>query len=104
MFLDGAKVGYVERNAPQNVSIAAARPPGSDGNTSRLAVLVEAMGRVNFGCVPDTKGLQSPHVRLNGAAWPHAGVVAEPCSWNVRGERATPTVSHSLGWCTHGQP
>lgn len=32
-----------------------------------LDILVEALGRVNFGCVWDFKGLTSPRVTLNGA-------------------------------------
>lgn len=31
-----------------------------------LDILVEALGRVNFGCVWDFKGLTSPVVTLNG--------------------------------------
>ena len=31
-----------------------------------LDILVEALGRVNFGCVWDYKGLTSPDVKLNG--------------------------------------
>lgn len=33
-----------------------------------LDILVSALGRVNFGCVWDYKGLTSPDIRLNGAA------------------------------------
>ena len=32
-----------------------------------LDILVSALGRVNFGCVWDYKGLTSPDIRLNGA-------------------------------------
>ena len=35
-----------------------------------LDILVEALGRVNFGCVWDFKGLTSPDVRLNGTRLP----------------------------------
>ena len=38
----------------------------SGGPTVQLDVVVHAMGRYNFGCVWDTKGLQSPNVTLNG--------------------------------------
>ena len=31
-----------------------------------LDILVEALGRVNFGCVWDFKGLTSPDIKLNG--------------------------------------
>ncbi len=31
-----------------------------------LDILVEALGRVNFGCVWDYKGLTSPVIKLNG--------------------------------------
>ncbi len=31
-----------------------------------LDILVEALGRVNFGCVWDYKGLTSPEIKLNG--------------------------------------
>ena len=31
-----------------------------------LDIVVEALGRVNFGCVWDFKGLTNPNVRLNG--------------------------------------
>ena len=31
-----------------------------------LDILVEALGRVNFGCVWDYKGLTSPDIKLNG--------------------------------------
>ena len=39
----------MERNFPQNVSLAA--PSTLQGNMTTMAILVEAMGRINFGCV-----------------------------------------------------
>ena len=69
VFLDGRRAGYVERNFPQNLSLAVppgVRRAGVGADAAKLSILVEAMGRVNFGCVWDFKGLQSPQVRLNG--------------------------------------
>ena len=63
MLLDGEFMAHVDRNVPQNVSLPAA---SSSSNAAKLAIVVEAMGRVNFGCLPDTKGLQSSEVQLNG--------------------------------------
>jgi hypothetical protein len=62
VLLDGAVVGATDRNSfPGAVtwtSAALDRP--------RLDVLVHAMGRVNFNCHWDAKGLTSPLVALDG--------------------------------------
>ena len=64
VLLNGQPVAHLDRNVPQNITL----PSSSTSNApAKLSVVVEAMGRVNFGCVPDTKGLQSQHVRLDGA-------------------------------------
>ncbi len=39
----------------------------SEGPTIQMDIVVHAVGRSNFGCDWDTKGLQSPNVTLNGA-------------------------------------
>ena len=70
VLLDGRQVAHLDRNVPGKVML----PPPSSKAPARLAIVVEAMGRVNFGCVPDTKGLQSPHIRLDGAQQASASI------------------------------
>ena len=41
-----------------------------------LDILVEALGRVNFGCGWDYKGLTSPDVKLNGELAPSSVLVS----------------------------
>ena len=65
MLVDGRVVGRLERSNPRNLTLPAAARRGGDAT---LDILVEALGRVNFGCEWDFKGLTSPDVRLNGAA------------------------------------
>ena len=65
MLVDGRVVGRLERSNPRNLTLPATAR--RDGDTT-LDILVEALGRVNFGCEWDFKGLTSPDVRLNGAA------------------------------------
>ena len=62
VLLGGRQVAHLDRNVPGKVTL----PSLSSSTPAKLAIVVEAMGRVNFGCVPDTKGLQSPQVRLDG--------------------------------------
>ena len=65
MLVDGRVVGRLERSNPRNLTLPAAARRDGDAT---LDILVEALGRVNFGCEWDFKGLTSPDVRLNGAA------------------------------------
>jgi hypothetical protein len=64
--VDGRVAGRLERSNPRNLTLPAAAAGNQD---AVLDILVEALGRVNFGCDPawDYKGLTSPDVRLNGA-------------------------------------
>jgi hypothetical protein len=54
----------LDRSHPQNVTLT----PVIDKRSSDavLDILVHALGRVNFGCVWDNKGLSSPDVKLDG--------------------------------------
>ncbi|KAK9809058.1 hypothetical protein WJX72_008691 [[Myrmecia] bisecta] len=64
VLVNGKLVGLLERNVPRNLTLAAI---ADDGPTLQLDIVVEAMGRVNFGCPSwDLKGLQSKDVKLNG--------------------------------------
>ena len=65
VLVDGRVVGRLERSNPRNLTLPAAAGGNADAT---LDILVEALGRVNFGCEWDFKGLTSPDVRLNGAA------------------------------------
>ena len=68
VFVNGALAGTLDRNAAPNATtlavpaaaLARSQPPVLD-------ILVSAMGRLNFGCGWDVKGLTSPQVTLNGA-------------------------------------
>ena len=64
VLVDGRVVGRLERSNPRNLTLPAA--PGGNEDAV-LDILVEALGRVNFGCEWDFKGLTSPDVRLTGA-------------------------------------
>ena len=64
VLVDGRVVGRLERSNPRNLTL----PAAPEGNADAvLDILVEALGRVNFGCEWDFKGLTSPDIRLNGA-------------------------------------
>ena len=62
--MDGKVVGLLERNNPKNLTLPAMSDPA--GDYVQLDILVHALGRVNFGCVLDMKGLLSPDVLLDG--------------------------------------
>ena len=64
VLIDGKAAGTLERNVPRNLTLV---PPTriADSNV-QLDIVVHAMGRVNFGCVWDFKGLVFPDVKLNG--------------------------------------
>ena len=64
MLVDGRVAGFLERNLPRNLTL---KPPGSLQNKDIvLDIIVHALGRVNFGCVWDFKGLVNPDIKLNG--------------------------------------
>ncbi|KAK9843639.1 hypothetical protein WJX81_000575 [Elliptochloris bilobata] len=56
VLLDGRVVGRLERNNPRNLTLPAA---AGSKQEATLDILVEALGRVNFGCDWDFKGLTS---------------------------------------------
>lgn len=64
MLLDGKAVGFLERNDPRNLTLGTVNPVGKE--TVVLDIIVHALGRVNFGCVWDFKGLVYPNITLNG--------------------------------------
>jgi hypothetical protein len=73
VLLDGEAVGRLDRNGPQNMTLAAqSAAPFSTRSTSAssafvsLEVIVEAVGRSNQGWRFDTKGLASPNVTWAG--------------------------------------
>ena len=55
-----------------------------------LDILVEALGRVNFGCVWDFKGLTSPDIKLNGQCR------GSLCSTEIHGHAHTGLQQHKL--------
>ena len=57
-------VGVLERNKPRNLTLGA---PTDAGEHLSLDIVVHAMGRINFGCVWDYKGLVNPDIKLDGA-------------------------------------
>ncbi|KAK9915942.1 hypothetical protein WJX75_006251 [Coccomyxa subellipsoidea] len=63
VLLDGKIVGFFERSNPRKLPLPSLST--SSGEVT-LDILVEALGRVNFGCVWDYKGLVSPDITLNG--------------------------------------
>ena len=67
VFVDGVLRAELDRNKqPTTVQLRhSAATPG--GGEHVLDVLVSAMGRLNFGCGWDVKGLTSPSVTLDGA-------------------------------------
>ena len=71
MFLNGQLAGHIDRDqAPVSLSLPAmgsGAASDSGAETVVLDVLVGAMGRLNFGCGWDEKGLTSDFVTLDGA-------------------------------------
>ena len=63
--MEGEVQGDLERNNPRNLTL---QPPAGrrDGRDVTLDIVVHAMGRVNFGCIWDFKGLVHPDIKLNG--------------------------------------
>ncbi|KAI7843402.1 hypothetical protein COHA_003000 [Chlorella ohadii] len=71
VFVDGELAGRLDRSEPAtNLTLPARHTQGKGkGNHIQLDILVEAMGRQNFGCDTgnwDWKGLTSQNVTLNG--------------------------------------
>mmetsp|Transcript_13310 Transcript_13310/g.40276 ORF Transcript_13310/g.40276 Transcript_13310/m.40276 type:complete len:730 (-) Transcript_13310:513-2702(-) len=78
VLVNGKRVGDLHRDQKPQLSFvmpaadsqasqaSSSSSPGSDPSTIPLDVVVQAVGRSNFGCDWDTKGLQSPNVTLNG--------------------------------------
>jgi len=74
VFLDGTPVGHLDRRSGRTVATLPARTA-----PARLEILVEAMGRVNFGQeVFDRKGLLGPVTLQAGTAAP-----TQPTGWEV---------------------
>ncbi len=71
VFLDGQLSGYFDRNqGPETLPLTAplnTSAPESGVNGTVLDILVSAMGRLNFGCGWDEKGLSGGNVTLDGA-------------------------------------
>lgn len=69
VLLDGRLIGQFDRDGGVvlNVSAAENNWGGDFGANRTLDIVVMAMGRSNFGCDWDFKGLQSGDVTLNGA-------------------------------------
>ncbi len=71
VFLDGQLSGYFDRNeGPETLQLTAPLNPSaaeSGVNGTVLDILVSAMGRLNFGCGWDEKGLTGGNVTLDGA-------------------------------------
>ncbi|KAK9798887.1 hypothetical protein WJX73_001279 [Symbiochloris irregularis] len=68
VLVGGKEAGVFERNNPRNLTLTTLRLDGgaAQDSTVVLDILVHALGRVNFGCVWDFKGLTSPTVLLDG--------------------------------------
>jgi beta-galactosidase len=68
VLVNGAQVGTLERSGPAQIVLPAAS--AGEGGDITLDIIVQAMGRQNFGCDAfgawDRKGLVSRDVRLNG--------------------------------------
>ena len=63
--MDGILLGELDRNErPTTVQLQHTFAAG--GSNPVLDILVSAMGRLNFGCNWDVKGLTSPLVTLGG--------------------------------------
>ena len=70
VFVDGQLAGYFDRDeGPESLPLTALSRDSSLGRdaTVVLDILVSAMGRLNFGCGWDEKGLTSGNVTLDGA-------------------------------------
>lgn len=75
VLVNGKLVGSLSRDSKPQISFlmpaskAAEGPPQREAGADPMLILdvvVHAMGRYNFGCVWDTKGVQSPNITLNG--------------------------------------
>ena len=67
VFLNGELVGKLHRDGGVVLNISAGGFDRVSRSHSTLDIVVMAMGRSNFGCEWDFKGLQSCDVTLNGA-------------------------------------
>ena len=80
VLIDGRVLGVLERNVPRNLTL---KPPSRlQDKHLTLDIIVHALGRVNFGCVWDFKGLIYPDIKLNGklfySEFPHAKLSSRP--------------------------
>ena len=65
VLINGQVVGNLERNVPQNLSLSLPSLEGGHQDV-QLDIVLHALGRVNFGCIWDLKGLVHGRVLLNG--------------------------------------
>src|SRR5262249_36489329 len=92
VFLDGQRVGFMDRrNGAFKVELPARQ------KTSVLDILVEAMGRVNFGKeVHDKKGLHGPvKIELSN------GQSVQPNSWQIYNLPLDGTMLDRLRYAKH---
>ncbi|CAL5218934.1 g683 [Coccomyxa viridis] len=66
VLINGKVSGFFERSNPRNLPLPNIFSDLGPNEEVTLDILVEALGRVNFGCVWDYKGLTSPEIKLNG--------------------------------------
>lgn len=65
VLVNGRVQGSLDRNNPRNLTLLPPSNAATDGH--QLDIIVHALGRVNFGCIWDFKGLVNPDIKLNGA-------------------------------------
>ena len=98
VFLNGQLSGYFDRNeGPETLLLTAPLNPSASAsgeNATVLDILVSAMGRLNFGCGWDEKGLTGGNVTLDGALLGRIGRAVRQTTTAASVCRLT----HTLGW------
>ena len=69
VLVNGRVQAVIERNNPRNLTLVP--PADASAATHQLDIVLHALGRVNFGCIWDFKGLVNPDIKLNGEILPH---------------------------------
>ena len=79
--MNGRVQAVIERNNPRNLTLVP--PADASAATHQLDIVLHALGRVNFGCIWDFKGLVNPDIKLSGETLPHRSHTPYTSSKNV---------------------
>ena len=83
--MNGRVQAVIERNNPRNLTLIP--PADASAATHQLDIVLHALGRVNFGCIWDFKGLVNPDIKLNGETPPHRSRTSNTSSKSIPSHR-----------------